>query len=67
MGKVWRTGLRPLLRTSAFFPGSHGVAALPGGGSSGVSTWPTSTPQQKPFLRHGAEGLYLAPAPTLLH
>ncbi|WP_261850225.1 hypothetical protein, partial [Pectobacterium araliae] len=68
-GAVWRTGLRPLLSAAASFPGSDGVAALPGGGSSGVNPRPTSTstPKQKPFLRHGAEGLHLAPAPTLLH
>ncbi|WP_161569003.1 MULTISPECIES: hypothetical protein [Pectobacterium] len=67
---MWRTARQlALLRTSACFPGSDGVAAFPGGGSSGVNPRPTSTstPKQKPFLRHGAEGLHLAPAPTLLH
>ncbi|MEH0833329.1 hypothetical protein [Pectobacterium cacticida] len=71
LGAVWRTGLRPLLRTSCPFFGSRGVVALPGGAGCGVSlqatSTSTSTPKQKPFLRHGAEGLYLAPAPTPLH
>ncbi|MEQ9860966.1 hypothetical protein OI450_15685 [Pectobacterium cacticida] len=69
LGTVWRTGLRPLLRTSRPFFGFHVVAALPAGTGSGVNPRPTSTstPQKKPFLRHGAEGLHLAPAPTPLH
>nr|WED69451.1 hypothetical protein PJ912_06305 [Pectobacterium colocasium] len=49
-----RTGLRPLLSASRPFFGFHGVAALPGGAGSGVNPRPTSTPKQKPLLRHGA-------------
>ncbi|MBL0897003.1 hypothetical protein G5646_21585, partial [Pectobacterium atrosepticum] len=47
----------------AFFS-IDGVAALPGGAGCGVSlqATSTSTPQQKPFLRHGAEGLHARPA-----
>ncbi|WJM80425.1 hypothetical protein [Pectobacterium brasiliense] len=43
------------------FPGSYGVAALPGGAGSGVDPRPTSTPKQKPFLRHGAKRLHALP------
>ncbi|WP_224558258.1 hypothetical protein [Pectobacterium versatile] len=43
LGKVWRTGLRPLLLVSASSPGSDGVAAFPGGAGSGVSHRQTST------------------------
>ncbi|RYC37109.1 hypothetical protein ACI51Z_16360 [Pectobacterium carotovorum] len=47
LGAVWRTGLRPLLRTSGSFPGFNGVAAFPGGAGSGVNPRPTSTSTEK--------------------
>ncbi|KMK82354.1 hypothetical protein KCQ_07545 [Pectobacterium atrosepticum ICMP 1526] len=52
---MWRTA-RPLalLSATALVLGSYGVAALPGGTGSGVNPRPTSTPKQKPLLRHGA-------------
>ncbi|WP_226887671.1 hypothetical protein, partial [Pectobacterium aquaticum] len=46
LGAVWRTARQlALLRTSACFPGSDGVAAFPGGAGSGVSVQQTSTEQ----------------------
>ncbi|WP_261850260.1 hypothetical protein [Pectobacterium araliae] len=58
-GAVWRTARQlALLRTSASFPGSDGVAAFPGGAGIGANlqqtSTSTSTPKRKPFLRHGA-------------
>ncbi|WP_226302367.1 hypothetical protein, partial [Pectobacterium atrosepticum] len=55
LGAAWRTARRlALLRTSRPCFGFHSVAALPGGAGCCVNPRPTSTPKQKPFLRHGA-------------